>query len=287
MNTYVHQVTGQEYAVKVIESSPKNREATMNEIIACREAHHCENIVKLFEYFEEGDNKIYLVFEKIEGGDLFDFISGDDIIEERSIKLIIQGIARGLKTLHDNGVTHRDIKPDNVLLDKRSGHIVPKLCDFNLASLQQHMYEFKGSLDYMAPEVAVNHRCRVAYDKKSDMWSLGIVMYMMLFKVKPLYGYCHKPDCNTNRKRMGYCRECDLQTCEAIIKGEFSFPPVYAASSQRSPQAIDLIFKLLERNPTKRISASDVLVHPFLTQHPAHYQSRYKAFNEMQVIPLS
>ena len=153
--------------------------------------HQCQgsdNILNLVEYFEE-DDVFYLVFDKMAGGTLLTNIESRGHLSEFEASLVVREIARALDFLHSKGIAHRDLKPENILC-QRVGEVVPlKICDFDLASgvpqsgnssdgsKTPELLTPVGSAEYMAPEVVdawVGES--FSYDKKCDLWSLGIIL---------------------------------------------------------------------------------------------------------------
>ena len=134
------------------------------------------HIIKLYEIYEQ-QNEIILIFEFMSQGDLYQKIKGDQLTEFQICTYFSQ-ILKGLVFLHSNGVVHRDMKPDNILLTKnKAGEKVIKIADFSLAEYyhSNRLNTVCGTPGYMAPEMF----CEEEYDEKVDVFSLGIILFML------------------------------------------------------------------------------------------------------------
>lgn len=277
VRTYVHIQTKKEYAVKIIE---KNHVRSRNKVFKEIEIfHHCqghENILQLIEYFEE-DDRFFLVFDKMEGGTLLANIERRGHLTEREASIIVRDIANALNHIHHKGIAHRDLKPENILCG-RNGELVPiKICDFDLGSgIPVHSEESDpvttpelqtpvGSAEYMAPEVVDAWVGEAfSYDKKCDLWSLGIILYIMLCGYPPFYGQCGE-ECGWERGET--CHNCQESLFTRIQEGIYDFPE--SEWCDISDEAKDLIKHLLVRDARTRYSAMDVLRDPWVVQPPA------------------
>merc|ERR1719225_2049616 len=267
--------TDMEFAVKIIDKIPgHSRSRVFKEI---ETFHHCNghpNIIKLIEYFEEPD-RFYLVFEKINGGQLLDHIQNRIKFTEKEASYVIKDLASALQFLHKKGIAHRDLKPENVLC-VFEGQLCPvKLCDFDLGSgikfnsqlgspiLTPALLTPVGSAEFMAPEVVEafmdDTERDLAYDKRCDLWSLGIIMYILLCGYPPFSGNCGA-QCGWNQGEP--CNACQELLFHSIQDGHFDFPE--AEWKDISLEAKDLISKLLVKDPRKRLSAEQVLEHPWV-----------------------
>ncbi|KAK6180536.1 hypothetical protein SNE40_012672 [Patella caerulea] len=278
VQTFVNLANQKEYAVKVIEKKHNlNRSKVFKEIEIFHSCQGHENILNMVEYFEE-EEQFYLVFEKMEGGTLLANIERRGHLTEREASLVIRDIAKALDFLHQKGIAHRDLKPENILCLKADEVTPVKICDFDLASgiplmTDQDADSVKtpelltpvGSAEYMAPEV-VNAWIgeSFSYDKKCDLWSLGIILYITLCGYPPFYGQCGE-DCGWERGEA--CTDCQESLFLRIQEGTFEFPDV--EWSCISEKARDLIRHLLVRDPRSRFSAAQVLAHPWISQPPA------------------
>jgi len=193
--------------------------------------------VKIEEFFET-DNLFCLVMEFCEGGDLFSRVSRDACLKEDDAREYFAQIAFAVKTLHELGICHRDLKLENFLLD---GYDRIKLADFGLSKAfvttegqeADLLSTYCGTTDYAAPEVLRNQ----PYDGRlTDIWSIGVVLFAMLSGCFPFK--------NVNNQ-MG---------------GIFSFPP------SMSPEARELISRILVVNPRNRLSLDRILEHPWVAK---------------------
>jgi len=149
---------------------------------------------------------------------------------ENEIILYINNIANGLKIIHENNIFHRDIKPDNILLNSNNKYDIIKISDFGISSLQNRnndsLTSGKGTMEYMAPEQISNN-----YDKSVDIWSFGITIYEIITLKKPLPCYGSIKSINDSLNKMKY-----------------NIPLLY----HKNNKLIELIFKMLSINPIQR-----------------------------------
>ncbi|XP_017847302.1 uncharacterized protein LOC108603216 isoform X2 [Drosophila busckii] len=272
VQTCVNIYTDMEYAVKVIDKIPGHARARVFREVET--FHHCQGhpgILQLIEFFED-DEKFYLVFEKINGGPLLTRIQEHICFSEHEAAKIIKEITSGLDFLHKKGIAHRDLKPENILCVKPDSLCPIKICDFDLGSGIKFTTDVSspaatpqlltpvGSAEFMAPEVVdlfvgeANY-----YDKRCDLWSLGVIAYILLCGYPPFSGNCGK-DCGWNRGEN--CRTCQELLFESIQEGRFNFPE--AEWHDVSDEAKDLICRLLVKEASKRLSAEAVLSHPWI-----------------------
>ncbi|KAL3868995.1 hypothetical protein ACJMK2_041733 [Sinanodonta woodiana] len=276
VQTFKNMANQRDYAVKVIQKDTiRSRSKVFKEIEIFHLCQGQENILQLYEYFEEED-RFYLVFDKMVGGTLLSNIERRGHLTEREASLVVKCIARALDFLHNKGIAHRDLKPENILCEKKDEVVPIRICDFDLASgvpvgsqkdtcTTPELLTPVGSAEYMAPEVVdawVGES--FSYDKKCDLWSLGIILYITLCGYPPFYGQCGV-DCGWNRGEM--CQDCQELLFSSIQNGFYDFPE--NEWSVVSESAKDLIRHLLVRDPRKRYSAQQVLNHPWVSCPPA------------------
>ncbi|KAK6635088.1 hypothetical protein RUM44_000337 [Polyplax serrata] len=264
--------TGIEYAVKMIEKIPgHSRSRVFKEV---ETFHHCQghpNIIHLVEFFED-EERFYLVFEKVVGGQLLDRIQERNHFSEREACQIIRDLASALQFVHKKGIAHRDLKPENILCVYEDQLCPVKICDFDLGSgikfnpclsspiATPQLLTPVGSAEFMAPEVVEAFVGEFsAYDKRCDLWSLGVIMYILLCGYPPFYGNCGT-NCGWQDGENCYlCRELLFQS---IQEGRYEFPdPEW---SDISDDAKDLIQHLLVKEASLRLSADSVLKHPWM-----------------------
>jgi calcium-dependent protein kinase len=237
----IHKVTGQERAVKIFRKenySDLSYAKIKKEIDILRELNH-PVIIKMYEYFEDNSN-VYIVLEKCDGGELFDQISKKKCLSENLSAIICKQLFSAVAYLHDKKIVHRDIKPENILLEDKDDLINIKIVDFGASTQfnKKKMTEIIGSIYYLSPEVIER-----SYDEKCDMWSLGVILYILLSGCPPFLG-------NSNEQIM-----------LKIKARKYSFEnPVWR---QISDEAKDLIQKLLCPSNI-RLTAKQAFLHPWV-----------------------
>lgn len=269
--------TDQEFAVKIIDKVPgHSRQRVFKEIDTFYHCRGHKNIIQLIEYFEEPD-RFYLVFEKINGGQLLDHIQNRVKFTEKEASYVIRDLASALQFLHKKGIAHRDLKPENVLCEYEDQLCPVKLCDFDLGSGIKFNSQSQfgspistpalltpvGSAEFMAPEVVEafmdDSERDLAYDKRCDLWSLGIIMYILLCGYPPFSGNCGSK-CGWNQGEP--CNACQELLFHSIQDGHFDFPN--SEWRDISGEAKDLISKLLVKDARQRLSADMVQSHPWV-----------------------
>ncbi|XP_017561863.1 MAP kinase-interacting serine/threonine-protein kinase 2a [Pygocentrus nattereri] len=271
VQTCINLITNKEYAVKIIEKRlGHSRSRVFREVEMLYQCQGHRNILELVEFFEE-DEKFYLVFEKLRGGSVLTHIHRRQHFSEQEASIVVQEIASALDFLHSKGMAHRDLKPENILCE-HSDRISPvKICDFDLGSgiklnsdsspiSTPELLTPCGSAEYMAPEVveAFSEEASI-YDKRCDLWSLGVILYILLSGYPPFVGRCGT-DCGWDWGEP--CHACQNMLFESIQEGKYEFPEKDWAHI--SPAAKDLISKLLVRDAKNRLSAAQVLQHPWV-----------------------
>ncbi|CAH0555515.1 unnamed protein product [Brassicogethes aeneus] len=274
VQTCVNMYTDLEYAVKIIDKVPGHaRGRVFREV---ETFHHCQghpNIIQLVEFFED-EEKFYLVFEKINGGQLLRRIQEYKYFSEAAAAEIVREVASALKFMHAKGIAHRDLKPENILCVHKDRLCPIKICDFDLGSgirfqssvssplATPQLQTPVGSAEFMAPEVVeafVGDTETSSYDKRCDLWSLGVITYILLCGYPPFYGKCGN-DCGWERG--DNCRACQNLLFQSIQEGRYEFPEAEWGSI--SDEAKDLIGALLVKRASQRMSAERVLKHPWL-----------------------
>uniref|UniRef100_A0A672IMK6 calcium/calmodulin-dependent protein kinase n=1 Tax=Salarias fasciatus TaxID=181472 RepID=A0A672IMK6_SALFA len=242
--------SGQEYAAKIINTkklSARDHQKLEREARICRLLKH-PNIVRLHDSIsEEGFH--YLVFDLVTGGELFEDIVAREYYSEADASHCIQQILESVHHCHVNGIVHRDLKPENLLLASKLKGAAVKLADFGLAievqGDQQAWFGFAGTPGYLSPEVLRKD----PYGKPVDMWHCnlpGVILYILLVGYPPFWD------------------EDQHRLYQQIKAGAYDFPsPEWDTVT---PEAKDLINKMLTINPSKRITAAEALKHPWICQ---------------------
>uniref|UniRef100_A0A8C5CH46 calcium/calmodulin-dependent protein kinase n=1 Tax=Gadus morhua TaxID=8049 RepID=A0A8C5CH46_GADMO len=192
---------------------------------------------------EEGHH--YLIFDLVTGGELFEDIVAREYYSEADASHCIQQILEAVLHCHQSGVVHRDLKPENLLLASKSKGAAVKLADFGLAieveGEQQAWFGFAGTPGYLSPEVLRKD----PYGKAVDLWACGVILYILLVGYPPFWD------------------EDQHRLYQQIKAGAYDFPsPEWDTVT---PEAKDLINKMLTINPGKRITAAEALKHPWIS----------------------
>ncbi|KAL7060079.1 hypothetical protein AAHC03_010172 [Spirometra sp. Aus1] len=235
-----HVFTGESVAVKVIDKTKLDqvsREHLFQEVVCMKLVQH-PNVVRLYEVIDTV-NKLYLVLELGDGGDLYDYImKHENGLSEHLAKRYFRQIVTAISYCHNLHVVHRDLKPENVVFFEQLG--VVKLTDFGFSNQfvpGKHLETACGSLAYSAPEILLGN----SYDApKVDIWSLGVILYMLVCG--------HLPFEEAN----------DSETLTKIMDCEYQLPP------HLSPACCNLISRLLIRDPAKRALLDEILQDDWL-----------------------
>ena len=176
-----HKIAKKNFAVKILKKTQMTEKQVgraRSEIETLKMCQH-PNIMRLFEVFENADN-IYLVLEHLAGGSLYSFLKDRHFyVPETMSRRFVHSVAHALHYLHTYGIIHRDIKPDNIVLVSSSEDTDVKIVDFGLAQILQPnelAVDPVGTLCYAAPEILVGNK----YNKAVDMWSLGVLAFLLL-----------------------------------------------------------------------------------------------------------
>nr|CAB3264838.1 phosphorylase b kinase gamma catalytic chain, skeletal muscle/heart isoform [Phallusia mammillata] len=263
----VHKQSNREYAVKIIDLTDQNnkiseelRSVTHNEINILKEVSGHAHIIELVDVFET-DASIFLVFELLRKGELFDYLTKVVKFGEKQTRFTMRSLLEAIAYLHSQNIIHRDLKPENILLDDK---LQLHLSDFGFSVRIEDGQYFKdlyGTPGYMSPEML---KCTVdeyheGYGKEIDMWACGVIMYTLLAGVPPFW----------HRRQIIMLRR--------IMEGEYTFPsPDWDDVSE---SAKDLVVKMLEVDPSRRLTAKQALAHPFFQQVDEAERFCVKPFN--------
>jgi len=233
---------GKQYAVKVIQKKPSQMDSLETEIRIMSMIQH-DHVVRLVDLFDTPTH-IYMVLELLTGGELFDRIVEIQNYAERDAARIITEILSAVNHLHERDIVHRDLKPENLLLSSKDSNNV-KLADFGLSKWLKetpNLFNCAGTPGYLAPEILEAYYHKIPYGKTVDLWSTGVILYILLFGFPPFW------------------EEDQDEMFEKIRKGDYEFPD----NMTITPQAKDLIQRLLTVDPSKRITAKAALEHPWI-----------------------
>ncbi|KAL1116937.1 hypothetical protein AAG570_005406 [Ranatra chinensis] len=273
VQTCVNVLTDMEFAVKIIDKIPGHpRARVFREVETFHHCHGHPNIIQLLEMFED-DDRFYLVFEKVEGGQLLTRIQERIHFTEREAAMIVRDLSNALSFLHSKGIAHRDLKPENILCQYKDRLTPVKLCDFDLGSgikfntsltsplATPQLLTPVGSAEFMAPEVvsAFTSVTAGSYDKRCDLWSLGVVIYILLCGYPPFWGNCGGP---CGWAQGDTCTACQNLLFQSIQEGRVEFPDKDWHGI--STEAKDLIESLLVKEAACRLNANQVLTHPWI-----------------------
>lgn len=256
--------TGRRYAVKSIRKSDPHvqAEGLAREVALLREIRH-RNVIQLVDVYEDAEY-VHLVTELCQGGELYDKIvqkahtgGGDshDVVpcfHEHEAARIIHQILSAISYMHDRNIVHRDIKPENILFKRSTTHGIDDdlsitIIDFGLSRRHNHKMErpmtsLVGTPYYIAPEVI-----QQKYDKSCDMWSVGVVAYILLCGYPPFNGVTTD------------------EVSASVQKGRYHF--FSEEWRQTSPDVRHFVRHLLQKEPKKRMTAREALCHPWIRRH--------------------
>jgi len=241
------------YAVKEVENESlddeENLEALETEIKILRKLRH-PHIVNLKEVVTT-DSYTYIIMELLSGGELFHRIIDKGCFSEAEAQNLFAQILMSMEYLHSMDIVHRDVKPENILYTSAGANDI-KLIDFGYAgiwSADKPLTGLCGTPDYVAPEVLSwydDDDTGTPYGKGSDLWSLGVLLYVILSGCSPFNG------------------EEEEQLLKLVAEAKYEF---YEKEWEHiSAEAKELISKLLVVDPTKRLSMAEMMEHPWLAE---------------------
>ena len=244
----IHKATQQIRAIKILKKSKVDMEDLLKEISIVSKLSH-PSIMQVYEMFEDNTNA-YIVSEYCKGGELFDMITEKGSFSEKEACVIMQQLLSGIGYSHKNGIVHRDLKPENILMENNSDLNI-KIVDWGCAlqiKNKEKLHEIAGTSFYIAPEVLKGN-----YDEKCDIWSCGVILYILLSGHMPFYG------------------QDDDEIYKKVLKGKYEFSE--EEWNDVSNEAKKLIKKMLEKNPRKRISALNALKDDWFTINKENIKS--------------
>ncbi|XP_076299354.1 uncharacterized protein LOC143218190 isoform X2 [Lasioglossum baleicum] len=241
-------------AVKVVNTSKKeDRRSVEREVEIMRRLQH-PRLIQLYDAVDTG-KQIYVILELIEGGELFERVIDEDfVLTERSCAVFMRQICEGIEFIHHQNILHLDLKPENILCLTKEGNRI-KIIDFGLAreyDPKKKLQVLFGTPEFVAPEV-VNFD-QIGYG--TDMWSIGVICYVLLSGLSPFMG------------------DTDIETMANVTIAKYDFD--HDAFANISEDAKDFIRCLLTKDKEKRMSAAQCRGHRWLTRRPSKQQADQK-----------
>jgi len=229
---------GRNYAIKELKKGIKPDPSLENEICILKRCTH-RNIVRLFDIYEDSSS-FWLVMELIQGGDLFSEVEKGAFNEMKAHSIFCQ-VIDGLRFLHSNHIVHRDIKLENILM---KDHSIVKLTDFGFSKILKHDADYMktrcGTPIYVAPEILNGE----LYTDSVDIWSSGVILYVMVFGKYPFA---------QDNLRVLY---------DDMTSGTIDFPTSISRELQ------NLIESILKPDPDERVTLPKILEHPWVKRYP-------------------
>jgi len=252
--------TGEKVALKFIEKKfvkKKHIEQLRREIDIMKKVSH-PNVLAL-KAIHENETHLTLVMELVDGGELFYKIVDRGSFTEKDARNVVKQVCRGVAYLHSMGVAHRDLKPENLLCDGDGDKMVIKIADFGLSKIfgaGETLETSCGTPDYVAPEVLTGS----SYDNAVDMWSVGVITYILLCGFPPFYA--------TSQNVL----------FEKILSADYDFPdPEW---THVSDAAKNFIRHLIVKDPENRHTAEKALEDPWLAGAEVKQQDLHSNFAE-------
>uniref|UniRef100_H2Y4U6 non-specific serine/threonine protein kinase n=1 Tax=Ciona savignyi TaxID=51511 RepID=H2Y4U6_CIOSA len=242
----IHKGTKKEYAVKIIFKNKRDCEEEVH--ILLRYGQH-PNIITLKDVFDDGQH-VFLVTELMKGGELLDKILRQKFFTEKEASAVLKTVTKVVVYMHKNGVVHRDLKPSNILYADETGNPDSlRVCDFGFAKQLRHDNGLLMTPCYTANFVAPEVLKKKGYDEACDIWSLGVLLYTMLAGYTP---FANGPD------------DTPTDILKRIETGKFNM----SGGNWKSVSDIakDLVRRMLHVDPNRRLSAPQVLMHPFIAR---------------------
>ncbi|KAL6992210.1 CBL-interacting serine/threonine-protein kinase 23 [Sarracenia purpurea var. burkii] len=256
--------TGESVAIKILDKEKVMKHKMIGQIkreISTMKLIRHPNIIRMYEVMAS-KTKIYIVLEFVTGGELFDKVVSKGRLKEDEARKYFQQLINAVDYCHSRGAFHRDLKPENLLLDANG---VMKVSDFGLSALPQQLREDGllhttcGTPNYVAPEV-INNK---GYDgDKADLWSCGVILFVLMAGYLPF----EEPNLMALYKK--------------IFKADFSCPSWFSSSAKK------LIQRILDPNPTTRITIAEVIEHEWFKKgyNPPTFQQADVSLDDVDAI---
>ncbi|RCN51099.1 kinase domain protein [Ancylostoma caninum] len=243
--------TGTEFAAKVIRLKQQaDRQEVEREVSILTQLRH-PRIAQIYDAFYTANNEVVLVMEIVRGGELFDRVADENyVLTEQAVVMIICQLCEAIDYIHEQNILHLDIKPENIMCVSQTGNRI-KLIDFGLARYYDGTQELRymaGTPEFAAPEVIKYEQL----DFHTDMWSVGVITYILLSGYSPFLG---ENICET------YCN---------VEKGVWEFTEEFDSVSE---EAKDFVSRLIVYDKRKRMLPKECLAHPWIAKHRAKASS--------------
>ena len=284
VNLGLNVLTGRVVAIKSfnksnLNSNSENMKKIKYETNLMKKLNH-PNITKILELFEDKEY-ILIIMEYINGGNLFSFLKKHRKVSEKTAKLLYRQIILGIKYMHEQGIVHRDIKLENILIDLNNNI---KICDFGigrvLSSPEQPLFDQCGTPMYIAPEILLCSKEKGYKGFPVDIWSSGIVLYILLSGTLPFsFKNSSSSLSESNESYLSDDNNNNTELQYSIINKEPK------EIENISKEAEDLLKKILKKNPEKRITCEEILNHPWMKG--ISDTNKYHLFTKAEINVLS
>ena len=284
VNLGLNVLTGRVVAIKSfnksnLNSNSENMKKIKYETNLMKKLNH-PNITKILELFEDKEY-ILIIMEYINGGNLFSFLKKHRKVSEKTAKLLYRQIILGIKYMHEQGIVHRDIKLENILIDLNNNI---KICDFGigrvLSSPEQPLFDQCGTPMYIAPEILLCSKEKGYKGFPVDIWSSGIVLYILLSGTLPFsFKNSSSSLSESNESNLSEDNNNNTELQYSIINKEPK------EIENISKEAEDLLKKILKKNPEKRITCEEILNHPWMKG--ISDTNKYHLFTKAEINVLS
>ncbi|KAI8089488.1 kinase-like domain-containing protein [Halteromyces radiatus] len=240
----IHRSSGQSFALKIILKKAIEGKENMlhSELDILKQVRH-QHIVSMHALYDS-KTTVYIITDLAAGGELFQQLLSKGHYTEKDASHLVSQVLEGLSYLHDHDIIHRDLKPENLLFQTTAEDANLMITDFGLSKILRSQDDILmtscGTPGYVAPEVLKQH----GYGKPVDLWSLGVITYILLVGYTPFYGADQS------------------ELFSSIMKGEYSYEEEYW--SHISDSAKDFIDGLLAYKPEQRLTAEQALQHPWI-----------------------
>ncbi|CAD8066130.1 unnamed protein product [Paramecium primaurelia] len=254
-----------QYAIKAFSKSymsqqSKGIESLLNEIKVMRRLNH-PNIVKLHEVHET-TNSIYFVLDMIQGGELLQRVRETGFLPAETMQKLAFNLISALRHMHENNLIHRDLKPENLLLKSTENNYEIVLADFGLATSlnEEPLFKRCGTPGFVAPEILEYIDGLDFYCDKCDVFSAGIILYLLITGNTPFAGIDQKSILKNNKQ------------CEVDFKDQqFKLAPILMQ---------DLVQSMLIKKPSQRLSSEECLKHPYFKELAKEYNRQTEKYQK-------